>query len=694
MGKIITITRKNFKLILRSKASAIIMLLGPVILMLVVGFAFNFEGEERINIGYFEKEENNLTNEFIGQLDSAQYSLQEIERVEECNELIGQGHLHICIIFPEDFRIEEGRVNTIDFLVDNSQVNIFMSAVTSIERRFNEKARELTTGMTQDLLERLDYTTEELTNKTKIVNKLKEKNYQITSKIREVEDEVSKIDVSFEPEEVGLEEFDGFESTFSDITFHAERAIDDFEDVFDDIEDEVSKIKNITEEEKEEIDSIIDDARNDLNHFDRQIINEAHVSRDSFNELIEDINEKIENIEDRFEGSKETKDSSLGYVDELKDLTSESLGKIKAIEDTFNSIVVHLDETEITDVTSIVSPVEKNVKPILTHEGQLNFYFPYLLILITMFVGTLLASNLVYMEKASRAYFRNFVTPIKDSTFLMGTYLTTLIMIIIQLTFVFLVFNLYFEREIADNFALTSLVLFTSASIFIFIGMLLGNIFNSNESNMLAAISVSSIMLFVSDLIYPLERMPETVASLAAVYNPFYVASDLIRMTMIHKVDFYGIQQELSILMITAVVLLVLVFLMHKLIKKLFILKFSGYVARKNQLKETKKENQIRIHENIKKPKEPFITIDKKELRFLNDIIDFLENISKEEFKRYVNNEKNLIAEWVSKAIEDEELASKLYKTKRKGKTLRLLKKEEKFFKKFDEKKTKTQDKK
>lgn len=690
MSNIITITKKNFKLILRSKASAIIMLLGPVILMFAIGFAFNFEGEERINIGYFEEEKNNLTKEFIEQLDSQEYSVSQIERIEECKYLISKGQLHICIIFPEDFRIEEGKVNTIDFLVDNSQVNIFMSAVSSIEKRFNQKARELTTGMTQDLLERLDYTIGELSNKTRIVSELKEENRDITTKIGELENEISSIDVSFDAEEAELENVEGFDTKFTDIVFSAQEAIDDTNEIFDDIEGAVSNIENITEEDIQEIDSMIDDSRDDLDELEHKINSEGYASRDDFRESIEDVMDNLNKLEERFDSSQIKKESSLDYVTELEEKNEQSLHKIKSIEDTFNAIVTHLDETEITDVKSIVQPVEKNVKPILTEEGQLNFYFPYLVILITMFVGTLLASNLVYMEKASKAYFRNFVTPIKDSTFLLGTYLTTLIMIIIQLTFVFLVFNLYFEREIADNFALTAIVIFTSASIFIFIGMFIGNLFNSNESNMLAAISVSSIMLFVSDLIYPLERMPETIAHLATVYNPFYIASDLIRKTMIHKVDFYGIQEEFYVLIITAVLLFGAVFILHKIMKKLFILEFSGYMARKKQLKQTKKENEQNIYHNIKKMNEPFVTLENKSLKSLKEVLEFLENISKEEFNKYVNNEKNLFAEWVSKAIGDEELTSRLYKTRRKGKTLRLLKKEEKFFKKFDKKKTKS----
>ncbi len=688
MDKIATIIKKNFKLMLRSKASAVIMLLGPVFLMFIIGIALNDGGEERVSIGYLETEKNNLTEEFVSEIHTDEFSITELKNIQECSELIGSGDLHICIIFPENFSIEDGKTNKIDFIVDNSKINMFRTVVNSMENRLNNKAMELTTGMTQELLDRLNQTTEEISNKSEIVTELIRENTEINQLLQRTENEISSMDLSFDTGELELHEMDSFEDSIIDIREMAEDAIDEADDLIRDIEDFISE-GNLSTSDEEELNTLVNKSKEEIKELEEDLKDESRKSINDFRNLMFNLRENLGEIEDKFESAEIRKADSLDLIDEIKLKTTKSRIKIENVEETFNAIVMNIESTRVRDVDSIVQPIKKNVQLLHAEESQLNFYFPYLIILITMFVGTLLASNLVIMEKSSKAYFRNFVTPTKDSSFLLSTYLTTLIMIIIQLTFVFLVFTFYFNQDIYENFALTAFVLFLASTIFTFAGMLIGNIFNSNESNMLAAISISSIMLFVSDLIYPLERMPETIANLAQIYNPFYVASDLLRKTMIHKVDFYSIQEELTIIILTALLLLILVWLTHKIMKQIFILHFAGYMARKNLKKQTRKENEQKIYNNIKSIKEPFVTIENKNLKNLPDIISFLKNLSKKEFKNYVNENKNLFAEWASKNIGDDELVSKLYRTKSKARTISLLKREEKFFQKQKKKESK-----
>lgn len=687
MGKITTIIKKNLKLMLRSKASVTIMLLGPMFLMFVVGVALDTEGEDRIDIGYVEKEKTELSGKFIDSIHEEDYDVRTIENTQECRFLIGKGELHICIVFPKNFDIGSGNESTVDFIVDNSQINIFSSVVNSMESKLNRMAMELSTGMTQDIVSRLNQTTTELTEKTDIVSSIKQDHHDLTKKLEETGEDISSMEISFDVDGLNLGGIDSFGNVILDFNNLAMNLVDESFGVIDDVEDFIDEI-NLTVSEEDDILLILDEGRDEINEIENELDERSSMSAAEFSDLMDDLKGSIGNLEDRLIDARTIKEDTIENIDEIKLITAQSLSKVEDVEKTFNAVISVVEGADVTDVESIVNPVKKNVKLVHSEETNLNFYFPYLIILIIMFVGTLLASNLVFMEKSSKAYFRNFVTPTKDFSFIAGTYITTMIMIVIQLTFIFLVYTLYFGKDVLENLPTVVLVLFIASSIFIFIGMLIGNLFNSNESNMLGAISISGVMLFISDLIYPLQRMPETIAELAKLYNPFYVTSDLLRKTMVHNVDYYSVSDELFVVFLTAFLLLIFVWLTYRLMKRLFILRFAGYITRKNLKKQTKEANKQKIYNNIKKLSEPFVTLEEKKLKDLSEIIEFLRSLNKHDFRKYVNNDKNMFAEWASKNIADDEFTSRLYKTKSRLKTINLFKKEKKFFEKY-EKKTK-----
>jgi hypothetical protein len=149
MNKIIAIIIRNIRLILRSKSSALIILLGPLFILFAIGFAFNSAGDERINVGYLALDDNELSRSFISAIESrGSYVVSQLYSYDSCRDLIGIGKMHICIILPEDFRIDNQKKNIVKFIIDSSKVNYFQSVIDSIEKDFNEKALEYSYGMT------------------------------------------------------------------------------------------------------------------------------------------------------------------------------------------------------------------------------------------------------------------------------------------------------------------------------------------------------------------------------------------------------------------------------------------------------------------------------------------------------------------------------------------------------------------
>jgi NhaP-type Na+/H+ and K+/H+ antiporter len=76
--------------------------------------------------------------------------------------------------------------------------------------------------------------------------------------------------------------------------------------------------------------------------------------------------------------------------------------------------------------------------------------------------------------------------------------------------------------------------------------------------------------------------MPKHIAQIVMDLNPFYLCSDLLRKAMVHKVELYKISAELATLGLICIFLAGFVWVSHKLMKRHVIMRFSGYIARRD----------------------------------------------------------------------------------------------------------------
>ncbi|MFO7711077.1 MAG: ABC transporter permease [Candidatus Woesearchaeota archaeon] len=682
--KIAAIIKRNLKLIIRSKSSALILLILPIIIMVAVGLAFNTSEEGQIKVGYIEG--GNLTGDFVNLLDNDNYTLNFYDDEEDCRDAIGQGNIHICIIFPEEFEIENNKKNEIRYLVDNSQVNFFRSVVQSITADFNEKAKEYSSGLTSEVLSKLNSTTGELKAKASVVNELTEGNKELAeglTELRTVLDFSTDVGTDIDVDSLRIN------SVLSDMEQPFEDLVADTEKMISDIDSIASGLRNdskINESEYSEIQSILSNTEGSVLGLEEDFYEEYNSSRDSFNERIDQVKGNLSAVKSLLNSIDQKRGHALDRVDQIETLNAKNLERVMQIQDTFLMISANIESTDVTDLETIISPIDQKVEPVIAEDTQLNFYFPYLIILIFTFIGVLLASSLMLMEKFSQAYFRNFVTPTRDSTFLFGTFLTTLTIIFFEASFIIGVYAYFFKKDVLTNLSVTLLILLISASIFILIGMLIGIFSQAGETSMLSAISLISIMIFLSDLIFPLERMPFHIANLISLYNPFYVSSDLLRKALIHKVSFSGMQHQLLMLFVICIGLCVAMVGLYKLVKRHIMLRFSGYIARRDVKRVIRSRDLEELHERMKKlpASKYFTTKDSKKIKNLEELRDHIQEQKGKDFYRYVGMNKNLYADWIGKKLGNESLAEQLYTTRSKRKTLKYLNKAIEEFKEYD----------
>ena len=119
-----TIVMKNFKLLIRSKSSALVVIFGPLIVVLLLGMAFNTSGVYDINLGVYSAGYSSLTNNLVDQLRDDRYGVVKYDSEDLCVNSIKIGDSHVCLVFPSDMSISNDKTNNIVFYVDYSRVNL------------------------------------------------------------------------------------------------------------------------------------------------------------------------------------------------------------------------------------------------------------------------------------------------------------------------------------------------------------------------------------------------------------------------------------------------------------------------------------------------------------------------------------------------------------------------------------------
>ena len=236
-------------------------------------------------------------------------------------------------------------------------------------------------------------------------------------------------------------------------------------------------------------------------------------------------------------------------------------------------VVSSLSDVKVSSAATIVNPLVTKVEYTTAKKTYLNYIFPSLLIIVMMFVGLLLGTTLVMMEKHSPAHFRNFISPVSKTTFILANYITTLLVIIVQTAIIFTISWYFFSWQGAENIPAMLLVLFLAASVFTFLGMLGGYIFSTEDTAILTAVSLGSLFLFFSGIILPLESVPSLIKQVT-VYSPFVISVSLLKEILLYGSALNLFMEELLLLFGYALVLCLLILIIEEFASRHFVHKF------------------------------------------------------------------------------------------------------------------------
>ncbi|MBI2647694.1 ABC transporter permease, partial [Candidatus Woesearchaeota archaeon] len=539
MNKLAVITKKNFLILIKSRLWLIVVVLAPLLVIFLTGIAFDNLNQYKINIGVYSQSYTQLTNSFISKLNTQQFRTIKSKSEVECVDDVKIGLSHTCVIFPSEL-ILGAKNKVITIFIDYSNLNLAWVIRDLLFSRVEERSTEITKQLTENILSKLIITRGEIENDIVILEvvELNEKN--ISNKTDEVFYLVSDINTS-----VGLNssDIDRLWSKISSIKTTYDITVDE-------------SVRNI-ELSKELVESgdfttsEVDDFLADIDKQKSAILGQQSYVESLFSpQYSGSINITVNDIRNRI--NRINKNSNITQIlilkskgdlydlNQLNILNSKITNKIAYSMEGIKKNLENIDELSAED---IAAPVVAEIEPITSYSSYLNYIFPTLMVMAIMLAALLLSSIVVVMELNSQAYFRNFISPTSSFLFFFAYYLTNLSLIGLQTLLMLLISIIFFFTQVISNIIVTLAICFLVATFFIVLGMGIGYLFKREQISILAATFTASILLFLSNILMPIENMPEFFMNIVR-FNPFIISVSLLRRSVLFKQSLIVMNEE------------------------------------------------------------------------------------------------------------------------------------------------------
>ena len=639
MSKIFEIIKKNIRLLVKSKGSAMIVILGPLLLIFLAGLAFNNSNAYRINVGVYSPTYTDDINSFLGKLSSSQFRTLKFDSEQKCVDSIRQGISHTCIVFPPGFQVSGNATSNVTFYVDYSKVNLVWMVRDTLFSKISERATEISMSLAGTLLQKIEDTISELNARKSTLTELSTSNGQAGQQMLSIKSQLSGLDLSMNTQSFNIEYV---RARMSELNTAGLDAINTSRDA-------LSNIRSQTNDSS--IIPTIDAALADLSSLETSFSSANATNETDLDTLITAVEAKLDETKAKFDAASSARTNISGQIDAIKATLDSSIKKIALLQSSFNSITDNLQSTSSQSAGAIASPVSTLIKPVTT-QSYLGYMFPILITMLTMFISVVFSTTIIITEKRSSAHFRNIITPTREDVFITGAYLTNMILSSIQIVIMLFISIIFFKAQIIRMLPTVLVLLLFIATFFTLLGIIIGYLFHSEETATLGAISISSLLLLTSSVVLPLESMPAYVMKIAK-YNPFVISELLLRRAIIFETPLYAIGNEFFLLLGYSLLMIALIFVIVHFGRKLGIKKEQPLVEKK-----PKEIPVLELEGLAEKQQSPISSAGT-----LSELIELLEKMDSEEFARHSKEE---FAEWVRSNIREEALAEKILKTESK----------------------------
>jgi len=397
------------------------------------------------------------------------------------------GKLKASILIPNNFSrdIKEGYGSEITLYVDNSKTQTAIMASESIKALTQNINEKIGTEFIKNAWNKLN----ELNNKLKFVvteaSVAKDQTIILQAKIIELQTNLSKIDTKKIEEEIAI--INQTVLSITNNTYNINSEINNETELLKDIYNSTCP-GQIGPEKCLALNKTIDN----LYLINDKLINNT-----------QSINTKSINIKP----INETKNAIINQLQELNSTFFNYTNNLIGIIDELNKTTQALDTYTSRDPKNIVRAVTLNEEKVFGEKTYFEFLSHGLILVLLLFTIILVSSSNIVYERKSGTLARTLLSPTSIPMFLFSKLIFFLMISIIELIVMLITIRL-FGIAIPINKPILIILLISSAN-FIFIGLILGAISNSENTALLSSLVIALPMFFLSNLFFPFEIMPK-----------------------------------------------------------------------------------------------------------------------------------------------------------------------------------------
>lgn len=623
-----------------------VVLLAPLLIVLVIGFGFSGTGIPVLNVGVYAPDNGDLTNRYISNMNTTENNIIRFDDSKKCVDSIVEGLIVTCVVFPESFVLENEVDNEVLFYVDESRINLVHRLIASLTTNLDTESSEVTQELASRLLGIIAKTSANTENSLVTIIGLKAKTKTGQDTTTNSASTLNNLDA--DEESIDL----------TDVTKDVDSLIADFKTLRSKAETAVKSGYLIANDlgNSSEASELIDT----MDKLNASIVSskDTYDGLSSLTAALDTAENSVKNMKTKLSAARTSKTRVLTDLNLMSTTLSSMSTDLNTVKQKLEEVALDISKLTITDASAISNPITTKIEPVVANNTQLTYSFPYLLMLIVLFVGMMLSSTIVFMEKDSRAYFRTFTTPLTNSFFLWITYVTSALVILVQTILILVGVHFGLGVPAFANFGMTALFIFLSLTVFVSFGIFIGHLFSTSEGITMSTIAIGSVMLFLSNLILPLETLDPLIQQIAK-FNPYVIASEGIRKAMLFEIPFQELYSDLFILLGYSVLLLGITLLAMKIMSSKYLEKMH-YSSRKNMI-NVPEDHYLHI-------KEIEVTI-----KDMQSLIETLKTMSDQDFEK-ITKPKNIFADWIKLSYKAKTLALVL-KKKSRTRTIEILEK-------------------
>ncbi|MCX6768116.1 MAG: ABC transporter permease [Candidatus Micrarchaeota archaeon] len=265
------------------------------------------------------------------------------------------------------------------------------------------------------------------------------------------------------------------------------------------------------------------------------------------NQKINEVDAQLAVLEQNLPRVAETRQNALTKFDESHGLVQNILVQLRDLQaylaETHEQIVYFTSK----DPVNIVVPIRLDWAYSFswTVYKEIDFFIYGIIAIILAMSALLLPAVNLIRERASGVFMRNLITPTGALSIVLGKHLGALFLIGIEFAIVWLAASRYLGVTLSGPFEAVLAAVLLMSSAFVSTGLVIASLTKSENSAILAIITITIPLIFVSGVIVPFEFMPPAVQA-ATSYLPSTLGINAVKL-----ISLYGTTPSLGLQSIT-----------------------------------------------------------------------------------------------------------------------------------------------